>query len=835
MYRDINTLQANLRRSRSVQDALHNDSALKDFTAILAQEPYLVTINNRTFTPGVGTRWTTFYPTKRADRGQEGRPAVYRSCLWVANGVVASQVAVESPDITAVRIDVAGRKVVLVSVYIPPVSDGQAELLARLQLIEALMDQQKAVDPSYEFIVAGDFNRHDSLWGGDRVAETSRQGEGEPILDSMAHANLQSLLPRGTVTYERDGTAATTIDLSLATTRLADERIRCTLWPEEYGSDHRHIHITYSVRTWEGATEPRLLLKEANWDKIRRELVIRKASRPAPEGLNEMAEWLQEVVNEAVRKHCPLSRPSPYAKRWWSKDLTAMRTEYTSLRNRAKKPQGQGRDNWLVSQEARRSKNALSKAIEAQRKQHWNQFLDEPTNVWKAAKFLHSDGNDRASFAPINGLVVQGETLTNEKDIASGLLQSFFPPTAQPEVTQGQTYSRQLPCHPLQKFEVRAAIWRASMDKAPGPDGFSMRVWREVWPSLGDELVVLMQRSLDKAELPLLWKEATIVPLRKAGKDDYTSAKSYRPISLLQTISKVMESVIAERISYLVETHGLLPTTHFGARKLRSSVDALVHLQERIFRAWRGGKTLSLVSFDVKGAYNNVAKEPELHRLRQRRVPEQLVRWIGSFCTSRKACVMVNGKRSDKVELPHSGLPQGSPLSPILFLFFNAELLEASIPRGSSMAFVNDFTAWVVGKDASENTATIQEHVLPRLKTWEETIGAVFETSKTAFVHFSRTQIGTRWCCNPLTFKGEDIVPTGSVKILGIVMDSALQFRQHLARAAKRGFAAAQAVKRLKNLRPAMARQLVNTVVMPIGDYASAVWSLVRPTRPSPY
>jgi len=296
--------------------------------------------------------------------------------------------------------------------------------------------------------------------------------------------------------------------------------------------------------------------------------------------------------------------------------------------------------------------------------------LDEPTNVWKAAKFLHSDGNNRAFFAPINSLVVEGEILTDEKDIASGLLQSFFPPTAQPEIIQEQTYSRQLPCHPLQKFEVRAAIWRASMDKAPGPDGLSMRVWREVWPSLGDELVILMQRSLDKAELPSLWKEATIIPLRKAGKDDYTSAKSYRPISLLQNVSKVMESVIAERISYLVEAHGLLSTTHFGARKQRSSVDVLIHLQERIFRAWRGGKTLSLVSFDVKGAYDNVATELELHRLRLRRVPKQLVSWIDSFCTSRKPRVMVNGKRSDKVELLHSGLPQGSPLSPILFLFF---------------------------------------------------------------------------------------------------------------------------------------------------------------------
>jgi len=146
MYRDINTLQGNLRKSRSVQDALHNDGALKDFTATLAQEPYLVTVNSRTFTPGVGSKWTTFYPTKKVDQGQEGRLAVYRSCLWIANGVVASQVAVESSDITAVRIDVAGRKVVLVSVYIPPVSDGQSELLARLRLIEAMVDQQKAID-----------------------------------------------------------------------------------------------------------------------------------------------------------------------------------------------------------------------------------------------------------------------------------------------------------------------------------------------------------------------------------------------------------------------------------------------------------------------------------------------------------------------------------------------------------------------------------------------------------------------------------------------------------------------------------------------------------------
>jgi len=94
-----------------------------------------------------------------------------------------------------------------------------------------------------------------------------------------------------------------------------------------------------------------------------------------------------------------------------------------------------------------------------------------------------------------------------------------------------------------------------------------------------------METSMEEARLPQLWKKASVIPLRKAGKDDYTKTKSYRPISLLQTISEILESVLATRISYLVEEHRLLPRTHFGARKQTSSIDALTYLQEKIYRA----------------------------------------------------------------------------------------------------------------------------------------------------------------------------------------------------------------------------------------------------------
>ena len=67
----------------------------------------------------------------------------------------------------------------------------------------------------------------------------------------------------------------------------------------------------------------------------------------------------------------------------------------------------------------------------------------------------------------------------------------------------------------------------------------------------------------------------------------------------------------------------MLPKTHLGARRQRSTMYALSYLCEDVFRAWRGKKTLSLVSFDVKGAYDNVAPEPETRRLRQRQMPDE--------------------------------------------------------------------------------------------------------------------------------------------------------------------------------------------------------------------
>ena len=738
----------------------------------------------------------------------------------------------------AIRISAQERQVLVASIYIPCIGIDGAEanreqLRERLQAIQQAIDQERTQDPSVELIIAGDFNRHDILWGGNHIGNTRRQGEAQQILDFMEMNDLQSMLPRGSITFESRA-GESTIDLMLVSQRLAEEKSICALYGTEHGSDHRAIHSAFSMDTANEESVPtvRYMIKQADWTKVRGYIEQHPSrQRFSTLGLDEMEERLVGMVQGALEEHCPKVKPSVYSKRWWNVNLSELRKNYTSIRNKARSRRRQGRMDLEMEATAKQARQEFHHAIKKRKKEHWTEFLDDTKNIWAAAKYL--DPDTASGFGKISYITGQDGTKIQDKEkIAGELLSTFFPPPPIPQQSETDTHDwERLRSASLCKDEIERALFEAHPDKAPGQDQIPTRVWREVWPVLQDQIFMLFNKSIKNGQLPKKWKVAKIVPLRKGGKDDYTVAKSYRPISLLATLGKILELIIAKRITYLAETSGLLPKNHFGARKQRSTVHALSYLQDKILTAWRGRKTLSLVSFDVKGAYNNVASGPLLNRLMKRGIPTDLIMWIRDFCKDREACVTVNGHTSKIQQLPQSGLPQGSPLSPILFLFFNADLVQKRYRKGGSMAFVDDYTAWIVGDSAEENTRLIQNDILPVLETWEKESGAIFESSKTAFIHFTRNKGQERDSDKPLTFKGEEIAPQQEVKLLGLIMDKELRFRTHVAAKAAKAFKAALALKRLKGLRPSSIRQLFSATVAPVMDYASPIWSQMIPEK----
>jgi hypothetical protein len=221
------------------------------------------------------------------------------------------------------------------------------------------------------------------------------------------------------------------------------------------------------------------------------------------------------------------------------------------------------------------------------------------------------------------------------------------------EANQGPPYD--LP--PITEREVEQAFGKANTRKAPGIDGIGFGVWQRLLPVTVRWIITTFQALMQLACVPRLWKVATIVVLRKPNKLDYTKAKAYRPISLLRTMAKALEAIVATRLSYVVERYNLLLTNYIGGRRRRSSEQAVMVLVEAIREAWRANKVLSLVTFDVQGAFNGVHLEVLRTRLLQRKVLKRLAEWILSFCTGGSAELVIDRYRLAVEPIAHVGIP----------------------------------------------------------------------------------------------------------------------------------------------------------------------------------
>lgn len=234
-----------------------------------------------------------------------------------------------------------------------------------------------------------------------------------------------------------------------------------------------------------------------------------------------------------------------------------------------------------------------------------------------------------------------------------------------------------------------------------------------------------------------------------------------------------------------------------------------------------------MVTFDVKGAFNGVAGDVLIERLRRCRIPKPLVCWIEDFLKNRQAMVIVNGTSTDVAELQHASLPQGSPFSPIFYILFNADLVKSKIKKNrGAIAFIDDYLAWVTSDSIQSNVNLLQLQIIPHVESWAKANGTIFQAKKTHMTHFTQNnRTLTSPGANQLLLMGEQVIESKpTIKILGVTLDQGFKYRKHILGARDKGIKAALAPKRLKNLRPEVARKLFHSKVTSITDYASPIW-----------
>ena len=454
--------------------------------------------------------------------------------------------------------------------------------------------------------------------------------------------------------------------------------------------------------------------------------------------------------------------------------------------------------------------------------------------MWKLAKWANKRGTNTHALIPAlkNG---RGELTTDQTAKADLLCQSFFPTPPEPDLTDTVNYEYQpsitLPC--ITTREIREAIMKAPAKKAPGTDGIPNGTLHKVLNQILPHLEYLFNACLGIGYYPKHFKTSITAVLRKEGKESYQNVKSYRPIALLNTIGKALESILASRISYCVETHNLLPEYHIGGRKSRSTEHAIHHILETIHEAWGEGKVASLLLLDVSGAYDNVSHQRLLHNLRKRRLDTSMVELIKSFLTDRTTTLSFDGHRSTSYAT-NTGIPQGSPLSPILYLFYNADLIEAcnTEPNTKALGYVDDVGIVTWSTTTKENCESLAK-THHKAQQWATKHASVFAPAKYQLTHHTRRT--TEHQLDEQIKIGEiEVKPGATCRYLGLTIDTQLKWKSHINQIEGKANRSIQALSSLAGstwgIRLKDVRQIYQAVVIPQVFYACSAWGTNKTT-----
>ena len=323
--------------------------------------------------------------------------------------------------------------------------------------------------------------------------------------------------------------------------------------------------------------------------------------------------------------------------------------------------------------------------------------------------------------------------------------------------------------------------------------------------------------SLSSAVFPCRWKQATVIPIFK-GKGSVTDPITYRPISLTPVLSKVLERLVANKLTSRITNNKLDDCKQHGFVAGRSAVSNLIVADSLLSTHIDSHTPVDMIFFDFSKAFDRVPHNLLIHRLAQLGIHGSLLNWLASFLTSRTQSVHVSDLYSPPTSVA-SGVIQGSVLGPTLFSSFISSI--ASCILYSYHLFYADDLKIIHTITSPASHAELQSD-LDRLPAWSITWGMSFNKAKCQVLH-----LGLHNPRHQYWLGGDLLQPADSLDDLGLLRTAKTpcDYDAHAQRCLRRAYGAISIILRgLSSRRPTIMRRVFTTYIRPIVEFAAALW-----------
>ena len=463
-----------------------------------------------------------------------------------------------------------------------------------------------------------------------------------------------------------------------------------------------------------------------------------------------------------------------------------------------------------VTSEMRRAKNDYYQ-------NRFSECSDNSRTTWATIKSLMGSSSKTKSCNP-NFNNFTGANVTNNSDlcnhmndyfsmIGANLSNTVDVGNVDPLEFMGNQNENSFFIHPCSELEVGRVI-KSVADKCSISDTVPVFIYKILNDIISPYIALFFNLSVEEGKFPTPLKTAKVVPIFKSG--DPSVCSNYRPVSVLNMLSKIFEKLMHRRLNSFIAKYKLIGENQFGFRKSRSTGDAVVEFLNDVNGSLENKKYFVTVCIDLSKAFDTVHHGVLIDKLRHLGIRGIALQWFQSYLGDRLQYVSIDGIHS-QCRRVQSGVPQGSVLGPTIFNLYTCEISNVC----SDLKCVNyaDDTTLYLSHSNLRTLINTFNYSLCNLDRWFKGNRLVLNANKTNCMLINNVNVES---LSPVIIDDTPINWVDKIKFLGVIIDNKLNFKEHVNTISSRISRSIGVIRRINN-------QLTNSVLLKL--YYSLIYS----------